>query len=59
MTDVLTRLLDPTVTERHEAVSILAQSLLHDLIFPGDSKKSCLLKKPTSDPEMAFDAIER
>jgi hypothetical protein len=37
----------------------LDDSLLHDLIFTGESRKSCLYKKPEVDPELAFDAIER
>ena len=60
MTDILTRLLVPQMTpERQDAVSVLSQSLLHDIVFPGESKKSCLLKKPESNPELDFDAIER
>ena len=59
MTDILTRLMAPSVSERQEAVSVLSQSLLHDLIFVGEARKSCLHKKPNSDPELGFDAIER
>ena len=59
MTDILTRLMVPSINERQDAVSTLSQSLLHDLIFTGESRKSCLYKKPDNDPELAFDAIER
>ena len=59
MTDILTRLMVPSINERQDAVSTLSQSLLHDLIFTGESRKSCLYKKPEVDPELAFDAIER
>ena len=59
MTDILTRLMVPSINERQDAVSTLSQSLLHDLIFTGESKKCCLYKKPEVDPELAFDAIER
>ena len=59
MTDILTRLMVPSIDERQDAVSTLSQSLLHDLIFTGESRKSCLYKKPEVDPELAFDAIER
>ena len=39
--------------------STLAQSLLHDLVFTGESKKSCLHKKPEIDPELDLDGVER
>ena len=44
---------------KSEAASILAQSLLHDLVFTGESKKSCLHKKPEVDPELDLDGVER
>ena len=34
------------------ASSILTQSLMHELIFIGESRKACLHKKPESDPEL-------
>ena len=46
-------------TETSESASILAQSLLHDLVFCGESKKSCLHKKPEVDPELDVDGVER
>ncbi len=59
MADILTRLLVPSVNNRQEAVSTLSQSLLHDLIFAGEAKKACLYKKPSNDPELSPDTIER
>lgn len=45
-----------TSKQDHTAV---AQSLLHDLVFNGESRKSCLYKKPDHDPELTLDAVER
>ena len=39
------------------ACSVLAQSLIHDLVFSGESKKQCLFKKPESDPALDVDQV--
>ena len=43
MTDILTRLLVPQMTpERQDAVSVLSQSLLHDIVFLLEMLLECL-----------------
>lgn len=44
---------------RDDSVKVLAQSLLHDLVFVGQSRKQCLYKSPESDPDLDFDTVER
>ena len=58
MSEILTLLLTRSGI-KSDASSILAQSLLHDLVFTGESKKSCLHKKPENDPALDLDGVER
>ena len=58
MSEILTLLLTKNKSEDNSS-SFLAQSLLHDLVFTGESKKSCLHKKPENDPELDLDGVER
>ena len=58
MSEILSNLLVKSAS-KSEAASILAQSLLHDLVFTGESKKSCLHKKPEVDPQLDLDGVER
>ena len=60
MSEILNSLLTKTSKSTEEKSSAtLAQSLLHDLVFTGESKKSCLHKKPENDPEFDLDGVER
>ena len=53
MADILTIIINPQKSSSSQnASSILTQSLMHELIFIGESRKACLHKKPESDPEL-------
>ena len=38
---------------------MFAKSVIHDLVFPGQSRKECLHKTPESDLDLDFDTVER
>ena len=60
MSDILACFINPDEKASgpsQNACSVLAQSLIHDLVFSGESKKQCLFKKPESDPALDVDQV--